>query len=120
MNARYRRKISRMVRQILDQEEKKGGRQRWEWENLRKEGGAENNSRARNSASNDCSSWNRSGNLSIGTGHESKDVNRDVRDCNNVLSSASRGPAQPRRLHEMCDECSRGFNSLNLGCMSQF
>ena len=32
VNARYRRKISRMVRQMLNQEEKKGGRQKWEWE----------------------------------------------------------------------------------------
>ena len=31
INARYRRKISRMVRQMLDQEEKKGGREKWEW-----------------------------------------------------------------------------------------
>ena len=38
VNVRYRRKISRMVRQMLNQEEKKGGRQKWEWENLRKEG----------------------------------------------------------------------------------
>ena len=38
VNERYRRKISRMVRQMLNQEENKGGRQKWEWENLRKEG----------------------------------------------------------------------------------
>ena len=38
VNARYRRKISRMVKQMLNQEEKKGGRQKCEWENLRKEG----------------------------------------------------------------------------------
>ena len=38
VNARYRRKISRMVRQMLNQEEKKGGRQKWKWENLRKGG----------------------------------------------------------------------------------
>ena len=30
VNARYRRKISRMVRQMLNQEEKKGGRQKWD------------------------------------------------------------------------------------------
>ena len=30
VNARYRRKISRMVRQMLNQEEKKGSRQKWE------------------------------------------------------------------------------------------
>ena len=46
VNARYRRKFSRMVRQMLNQEEKKGGRQKWEWENLRKEVGAENNLKA--------------------------------------------------------------------------
>ena len=46
VNARYRRKISRMVRQMMNQEEKKGGRQKWEWENLRKEGGAESNLQA--------------------------------------------------------------------------
>ena len=33
VNARHWRKISRMVRQMLNQEEKKGGRQKWEWEN---------------------------------------------------------------------------------------
>ena len=55
-----------------------------------KEWGGAENSMASNSASNDCTSWNRGGNLSIGTGHESQDVNRDVRDCNNVLSSAGR------------------------------
>ena len=31
VNARYRRKISRMIRQMLNQGEKKGGRQELEW-----------------------------------------------------------------------------------------
>ena len=86
-----------MVRQMLDHEEKKRGRQRWEWENLRKEGGAENNSGASDSASNDRTSWNRGGNFSIGTGHGSQDVNRDVRDCNNVSSASwsTRGQDRP-------------------------
>ena len=64
---------------------------------LTKEGGAENNSRASNSASNDCTSWNRGGNLSIGAGHGSQDANRDVQDCNNVLSASrsTRGQDRP-------------------------
>ena len=106
VNEGYRREISRMVRHLLDQEEKQGGRQRWKWENLRKEGGPENNSRASNSASNDCTSWNRGGDLSIGPGHGSLDVNRDVQDCNNVLrasrSNPEPGPAQPRCVHVKC------------------
>ena len=70
---------------------KNGGRQRWEWENLRR---SREQRGASNSASNDCTSWNRGGNFSIGTGHGSQDVNRDVRDCNNVSSASRRTRVQ--------------------------
>ena len=63
VHARYRRTISMMVRQILNQEEKRDGRQKWGWENLRKEGRAESNLRASNLASNRCAALNRGGNF---------------------------------------------------------
>ena len=81
--------ISRMVRQMLHQKEKKGGRQKWEWENLSKEGGAESNLRASNLASNECTTLNRGGNLLSGPGHGSQDVDRNVQDCNNVPGASS-------------------------------
>ena len=76
VNARYRRTFSRMVRQMLNQEEKKGGRQKWEWENLRKKGGAESNLKASNLASNKCTTLNRRGNFLPGPGHGSQHVDR--------------------------------------------
>ena len=41
MNARYRRKIYRMVRQMLNQEEKKGVRQKWGGEFEKRRGSRE-------------------------------------------------------------------------------
>ena len=101
VNARYRRKISRMVRQMLDQEEKKGGRQKWEWENLRQEGRAESNLRASNLASNDCTASNRGGDLSTGPGHGSQDMDWDVQDCNNVPNASRSARSQDRPSPEV-------------------
>ena len=97
VNARYRRKISRMIRQMLNQEEKKGGKQELEWENLRKEGGAESNLRASNLASNNCTTLNRGGNLLPGPGHGSQHADRNVQDRNIVqgASSSSRNQDWP-------------------------
>ena len=89
VNARYRRKISRMVRQMLNQKEKKGGRQKWKWENLSKERGTDSNLRASNLANNECTTLNRGGNLLSGPGHGSQDVDRNVQDCNNVPGASS-------------------------------
>ena len=71
VNARYRRKISRMIRQMLNQGEKKGGRQELEWESLRKEGRAESNLKASNLASHKCTTLDFGGNLLPGPGHGS-------------------------------------------------
>ena len=89
VNARYRRKISRMVRQMLKQEEKKGRRQKWEWENLREEGGAESNLKASNLAGNNCTALNLGGNLLPGPGHGSQRVDRNVQDRNVVPGTSS-------------------------------
>ena len=101
VNARYRREISRMVRQMLDQEAKKGGRQTWEWENLRKEGRAESNLRASNLASSDCTTSNRGGNLSTGPGDGSQDVHRDVQHCNDVPNASRSARSQDRPSPEV-------------------
>ena len=97
VNARYRRKISRMVRQMLNQEEKKGGGQKWEWENLRKEGGAESNLKASNLASNNCTTLDLGGDLLPGPGHGSDRMDRNVQDRNIVpgTSSSSRNQDWP-------------------------
>ena len=89
VNARYRRKISRMVRQMLNQEEKKGGRQKWEWENSRKGGRAESNLEASNLANNKCTTLNHGGNVSLGPGHEFQHVDRNVQDSNIVPGAGS-------------------------------
>ena len=97
MNARDRRKISRMVRQMLNQEEKKGSRQKWEWENLRKEGGTETNLKASNLAGNNCTTLDLGGNLLPGPGHEFERADRNVQDRNTVpgTSSSSRNQHCP-------------------------
>ena len=94
VNARYRRKISRMVRQMLNQEEKKDGRQKWEWENLRKEGGAESNLRASNLACSECTTLKHGGNLLSGPSHGSQDVDGNVQDCNNAPGASSSSRSQ--------------------------
>ena len=103
VNARYRRKISRMVRQMLNQEEKKGGRQKWEWENLRKEGRAESNLKANNLAGNNCTTLDLGGNLLPGPGHGSERADRNVQDRNIVpgtsSSSRNQGLAQLGSVH---------------------
>ena len=83
VNARYRRKISRMVKQMLNQEEKKG---------RKKGGGAENNSKASNLAGNNCTTLDLGGNLLPGPGHEFERTDRNVQDRNTVpgISSTSR------------------------------
>ena len=86
VNARHRRKISRMVRQMLNQEEKKGGRQKWEWQNLREEGGAESNLRASNLASNKCTTLNRGGDFLPGP--------EMFQDCHNVPGASSTSRSQ--------------------------
>ena len=96
VNARYRRKISRMVRQMLNQEEKKGSRQKWEWENLRK-GGTESNLKTSNLAGNNCTTLDLGGNLLPGPGHEFERADRNVQDRNTVpgTSSSSRNQDWP-------------------------
>ena len=86
-----------MVRQMLNQEEKKGGRQKWEWENLRKEGGAESNLKASNLAGNSCTTLDLGGSLLPGPGHGSERADRNVQDWNIVpgTSSSSRNQDWP-------------------------
>ena len=97
MNARYRRKIYRMVRQMLNQEEKKGVRQKWEGENFRKEGEAESNLKASNLAGNNCTTLDLGGSLLPGPGHGSECADRNVQDRNIVpgASSSSRNQDWP-------------------------
>ena len=86
-----------MVRQMLNQEEKRGSRQKWEWENLRKEGGAESNLNANNLAGNNCTALNLGGNLLPGPGHGSQRVDRNAQDRNIApgTSSSSRNQDWP-------------------------
>ena len=121
VNARYRRKISRMVKQMLNQEEKKGGRQKSEWENLKKEGRAENSLKASNLAGNNGTTLDLGGNLLPGLGHEFERADRNVQDRNIVpgTSSSSRNqdwPSPEAFMKTWCDECSHDFDNLNSGC----
>ena len=121
VNARYRRKISRLVKQMLNQEEKKGGKQKWEWENLRKEGEAENNSKASNLAGNNCTTLDLGGSILPGAGHEFERVDRNVQDRNTVPGTSSSSRNLDWRSPEAfmwtwCDECSHDFDNLNSDC----
>ena len=104
VNARYRWKISRMVRQMLNQEEKKRRQtQMGMGEFEKKKERAEGYLKVSNLASNKCTTLNRGGNLLPGPGHGSQHVEQK---CSGLQQRPRRqqwfpepGLAQPRSVH---------------------
>ena len=88
MNARYRRKISRMVKQMLRNEEEKVGDEKWsKW---RKDRETETSTAERESAGGNCNPWSKGGVPSIKAGQKSREENSDVQGHSDVLSGAGR------------------------------
>ena len=86
VHARKRRKNSRRVGQMLGQEEKKMGDEKWS--NWRKSGGTEISTTEKEFASSSCDTWSRGGVLSTSAGQEPREENSD---CSNALPGAGRG-----------------------------